>query len=336
MPSTASLPSPTGSQSSSSGLPSQPSGGDQGTSSSTSGTIGSTSAGLPGSQPGSNMPGTTASSTSGNGDSSGSGDGGVDVSVQAGGLPGLDPFPGGTGTLPGTGTAGLEDIFGSGQQGAGTGSGNDPLVNGSGQGDDPFGGIGSSSTVAAGTAGGQDGAGDHPFGGVNGGGNQPMTAAERQAVLDGRLNESIAVFDGMILSEREQAQGAANENGAGGAGGGTAGGTGGSGREGDGSGDNPVVIASAPPISSSGAGRMPNMGRSREGDFDNSNQESFPPPADIPNGNDDDVVARQLREAAMNEPDPELRERLWNEYRTYTGLPIPQEAVAEFEAEGIE
>jgi len=32
------------------------------------------------------------------------------------------------------------------------------------------------------------------------------------------------------------------------------------------------------------------------------------------------VVARQLREAAMREPDPELRERLWDEYRAYTGL----------------
>lgn len=338
------MPSPTGSQSSSSGLPSQPSGNDQGASSASSGTIsgtsGSTSAGLPGSQSGNNMPGTTAS-TSGNGDSSGAGDRGIDVSTQAGGLPGLEPFPAGPGGIPGTGTAGLEDIFGSGQQGSGTGSqgsgsGNDPLVNGSGQGDDPFGGVGSNGTVAVGTSGGQSGSGDDPFGGLNGGGDRPMTAAERQAVLDGRLNESIAVFDGMILSEREQAQGAANQNGAGGTGGGTASGTGGSGREGDGSGDNPVVIASAPPISSSGAGRMPNMGRSREGDFDNSNQESFPPPADIPSGNDDDVVARQLREAAMNEPDPDLRERLWNEYRTYTGLPIPQEAMAEFDAEGIE
>ena len=41
---------------------------------------------------------------------------------------------------------------------------------------------------------------------------------------------------------------------------------------------------------------------------------------DIPSGRDDDVVARQLREAAMREPDPELREALWDEYRNYTGL----------------
>jgi hypothetical protein len=48
--------------------------------------------------------------------------------------------------------------------------------------------------------------------------------------------------------------------------------------------------------------------------------ETFLPPEDIPSGRDDDVVARQLREAAMQEPDPELREALWQEYRNYTGI----------------
>jgi hypothetical protein len=43
-------------------------------------------------------------------------------------------------------------------------------------------------------------------------------------------------------------------------------------------------------------------------------------------------VARQLREAAMSEDDPELRERLWDEYRAYkTGKKKPTEA-AEREA----
>jgi hypothetical protein len=40
-------------------------------------------------------------------------------------------------------------------------------------------------------------------------------------------------------------------------------------------------------------------------------------PADIPDGRDDDIVARQIREAAMKETDPELREALWEEYRRY-------------------
>lgn len=37
----------------------------------------------------------------------------------------------------------------------------------------------------------------------------------------------------------------------------------------------------------------------------------------IPDGRDDDIVARQLREAAEGETDPELREKLWQEYRDY-------------------
>lgn len=42
-------------------------------------------------------------------------------------------------------------------------------------------------------------------------------------------------------------------------------------------------------------------------------------PDDIPDARDDDIIARQLREAAMNEADPELREKLWEEYRRYKG-----------------
>jgi len=40
-------------------------------------------------------------------------------------------------------------------------------------------------------------------------------------------------------------------------------------------------------------------------------------PKNIPDGRDDDVIARQIREAAEKETDPELREKLWNEYIEY-------------------
>lgn len=53
---------------------------------------------------------------------------------------------------------------------------------------------------------------------------------------------------------------------------------------------------------------------------DAARQASATVPADIPDSSADDVVARQIREAAMKEKDPELRERLWDEYRKYTGL----------------
>ena len=44
---------------------------------------------------------------------------------------------------------------------------------------------------------------------------------------------------------------------------------------------------------------------------------------EIQAGNDDDVVARQLREDAMREADPEVREKLWDEYRKYKGIEVP-------------
>jgi hypothetical protein len=40
-------------------------------------------------------------------------------------------------------------------------------------------------------------------------------------------------------------------------------------------------------------------------------------PADVGSGQDDDIIARQLREAAQKERDPELRAKLWDEYRKY-------------------
>ena len=37
----------------------------------------------------------------------------------------------------------------------------------------------------------------------------------------------------------------------------------------------------------------------------------------IPSGEDDDIIARRLRKAAEAETDPELKEKLWQEYREY-------------------
>ena len=38
---------------------------------------------------------------------------------------------------------------------------------------------------------------------------------------------------------------------------------------------------------------------------------------EVPDGNDDDVVARRLRNAAEQETDPELKDKLWKEYVEY-------------------
>lgn len=39
--------------------------------------------------------------------------------------------------------------------------------------------------------------------------------------------------------------------------------------------------------------------------------------SDVPDAGDDDIVARQLREAAEKETDPTLKKKLWEEYRNY-------------------
>jgi hypothetical protein len=45
----------------------------------------------------------------------------------------------------------------------------------------------------------------------------------------------------------------------------------------------------------------------------------IPIPQDIGDGRNDDIVLRQIREAAANERDPVLREKLWDEYRRIKG-----------------
>ena len=165
-----------------------------------------------------------------------------------------------------------------------------------------------------GQAGGAQSPGD--YAGSSGGqaGDGTLTGAEQVAILDGQLNRGTGDFDDLILREREAIRRTA-KNGPGQEEeipedpGGSYGESGGSGGQ-------------FPPMAGSGGGSGGPGPIPRETyDADIPAQASvYPPPADIPNGVDDDVVARQLREAAMREPDPKLRERLWEEYRRYKGI----------------
>lgn len=67
---------------------------------------------------------------------------------------------------------------------------------------------------------------------------------------------------------------------------------------------------------SSGEGTDMARGKNkRQGD--DSGESGSPGDNDNLNTQDDDIVARQLREAAEKETDPELKEKLWEEYRDY-------------------
>ena len=136
--------------------------------------------------------------------------------------------------------------------------------------------------------------------------------AERAERLGRELDESIGGFDEVLSEEqREVASVGRNTEGFGGTGdsGGGAGGISLGEQAAGGSGAGSVAVANQP----SAQRESPVAGLSQEEIRERT-------PDDIPITVDDDIIARQLREAALAEEDPELRERLWEEYRKYNGI----------------
>ena len=130
--------------------------------------------------------------------------------------------------------------------------------------------------------------------------------AERAQRLGRELDESVGGFD-EVLQEEQREIAAAGRN-TEGFGEGTTGGDGGISLGEQSGGGNAVAVA--------------NTRMSRESPTAGMSQEEIRErtPEDIPVMVDDDIIARQLREAALAEDDPALRERLWEEYRKYSGL----------------
>jgi hypothetical protein len=182
----------------------------------------------------------------------------------------------------------------------------------------------------AGGSGGSTATGEPPQGGAAGEGPSAPAAggASRSEEIGKRLDETFGTFDeavrtaqAQIAKEREAAQGAGGaDEGAGSEEEGEAGGQGGAGGEG--------------PKSPGGLESTNKQAQNREGAPGGEPGEVIGQggvgggasgaagqtnviPSDIPDGRDDDIVARQIREAAMKETDPELREALWEEYRRY-------------------
>ena len=135
---------------------------------------------------------------------------------------------------------------------------------------------------------------------------------------DARFREAMRRFDGRLARERFGTGGGGQDDSrggdfAGGAGGGNASG-GGAGEAGTESGTGAVAGIGNPFEDGQEDGeRDPNA----TGGGGIGQRNRYSPPPGTPDGRDDDIVARQLREAAESETDPELRERLWEEYRAY-------------------
>lgn len=149
------------------------------------------------------------------------------------------------------------------------------------------------------------------------------TPEEQVAALDALLMAGLGEYDERLLREQERIKAATpNDNpdsgsdGMGGEGANGSAGDAGTDGETDGQGRNSGGVAGNDrQTGASGGQPAGGAADSSEGSGDAGNNSDQP--ADIPDGNDDDVVARQLREAAENETDPELRAKLWEEYRRY-------------------
>ena len=135
------------------------------------------------------------------------------------------------------------------------------------------------------------------------GGSPAQTTDEKVAALDSSLTEMLGEFDEMLLKEDErvtatmaQQQSVEADNGSVGAGNGSelsGGADSNSENQQDGA-ENQVAGEKQVTDNDTRAGGVSSLGEA-----------------------DDDIVARQLREAAEKESDPELKEKLWEEYRKY-------------------
>ena len=158
-----------------------------------------------------------------------------------------------------------------------------------------------------------------------------QTPDERRAAIDRKLDDSLGTLDKEIRKEQEKtaqerdARAAAN-----------AGNTGTAETDGDADAKKDGDLSSAGTADNEGPqdgkdGKGSKDGKStrpgdlksdkqrKEGEGNNSGgaQGSGSAAPSIPDGSDDDIVARRLRKAAEQETDPELKEKLWKEYVEY-------------------
>ena len=149
-----------------------------------------------------------------------------------------------------------------------------------------------------------------------------QTTDEQIASLDAELLSGMGEFDEMLLHEQERIRAATPMTDAGGGAGGGAGeGEGAGGGAGGAAGESADGGAEGEDAGSATGGQDTGQGDSSYGAGAGTGVQRQAgkrgAPADIPDGSDDDVVARQLREAAEKETDPELKKKLWEEYRKY-------------------
>ena len=136
------------------------------------------------------------------------------------------------------------------------------------------------------------------------GAGSARTDAEKKQALGEELQEGFSEFDRVMLSEQQAINERADHEGYGGFP------------------EDDEFLAESDPAQ--GLGEVPLQtamvdpdSTSMKGKHNKPAQSTSEVPPDLVDASNDDIIARQLREAAMKEQDPELREKLWDEYRKY-------------------
>ena len=143
-----------------------------------------------------------------------------------------------------------------------------------------------------------------------------QTPEEHRAELEHRFDDSLGSFDATLKKEQEQLAKEHDAAVAAGGGGSPDGGAGSAAHGGSAGTEGPR----------SGRGRHGSRPADHSGDLHSAKQDGVnaggysgngASAREIPDGSDDDIVARRLRKAAEQETDPELKEKLWQEYVQY-------------------
>lgn len=156
----------------------------------------------------------------------------------------------------------------------------------------------------------------------------PETSEERTARLNMEFELSLQYFDRCIaeIVQDDYASAASGAAGGGGASGNTgseqASAEGGEQADNGESGDGAESTAQANAEATGGTGSdgAPELGQSASAKQSIEGSGSGAVPSDIPGSDDDDIVAQQLRQAALETSDPVAREKLWDDYRKYKGI----------------
>lgn len=138
------------------------------------------------------------------------------------------------------------------------------------------------------------------------------TAGEKLADLDSGFSESLGTFDEMLLKEQQNVSAQVKKQREEGSQAGTLPG------EADGSNNNQASSAGGGDARDQSTAADP-AGDSQAAGVGTKQQQQVPPTLgnkDL-SRSDDDIVAKQLKEAAEQETDPEIKAKLWEEYRKY-------------------